>query len=35
MGRVLRDGVREACLSFALSGLFFAFMLAWLIWAAP
>ena len=34
-GRAFRDGAREVCLSLALSGLFFAFMLAWLIWAAP
>jgi len=33
--RAFRDGAREVCLSLALSGLFFAFMFAWLIWAAP
>ena len=30
-----RDGAREFGLAMACSGLFFAFMLAWLLWAAP
>lgn len=31
----VRDGVREFGLAVVCSGLFFAFMFAWLIWAAP
>lgn len=30
-----RDGAREFGLAMACSALFFAFMFAWLLWAAP